>query len=113
MKHVAWRLEIEIDQKDIDNWKSEDNPADLAFLVTAAKRQRAEVKLSSLNESEAKEFKDAKRSEIMNWLRTDTVCKMLRNQLSPEEVLRCRWVLTWKTHRTQRPRPQESKREKS
>lgn len=96
MRHVAWRLEIEVDQRDIDNWKSEDNPDDLAFLVTAAKRQRAEVKLSSLNESEAKEFKDAKRSEIMNWLRTDTVCKMLRNQLSPEEVLRCRWVLTWK-----------------
>ena len=56
MKHVAWRLEIEIDQKDIENWKTETNPHDLAFLVTAAKRQRSEVKLSSLTESEAKEF---------------------------------------------------------
>ena len=68
----------------------------MLFLATAAKRQRSEVKLSSLNAQEYSEFQIAKRAEIMNWLKTDTVCKMLRNQLSPEEILRCRWVLTWK-----------------
>ena len=113
MKHVAWRLEIEIDQRDIDNWKREDDPQDFAFLVTAAKRQKSEVKLSTLSNSEAKEFKDAKRSEIMNWLRTDTVCKMLRNQLSPEEVLRCRWVLTWKPIEPKDQDPKDSKDRKA
>ena len=113
MKHVAWRLEIEIDQRDIDNWKREEDPQDLAFLVTAAKRQRSEVKLSSLTNSEAQEFKDAKRNEIMNWLRTDTVCKMLRNQLSPEEVLRCRWVLTWKPIEPKDQNPKDPKDKKA
>ena len=94
--NLSWRIEIEIGDKEIDEWRKESNPNDMLFLATAAKRQRSEVKLSSLNAQEYKEFQVAKKTEIMNWLKTDTVCKMLRNQLSPEEILRCRWVLTWK-----------------
>ena len=94
--HLSWRIEINIGDKEIEEWRQEDNPHDMLFLATAAKRQRSEVKLSTLNAKENEEFQLAKKSEIMNWLKTDTVCKMLRNQLAPEEILRCRWVLTWK-----------------
>lgn len=94
--HLSWRIEINIGDKEIEEWRQEDNPHDMLFLATAAKRQRSEVKLSTLNAKEYEEFQLAKKSEIMNWLKTDTVCKMLRNQLAPEEILRCRWVLTWK-----------------
>ena len=96
MKNVSWRIEIKIGSEDIEAWRKETNPEDMLFLATAAKRQRAEVKLCNLNAKEREEFHIAKKSEIMDWLKTDTVCKMLRNQLSPEEILRCRWVLTWK-----------------
>ena len=94
--HLSWRIEIEIGDKEIAEWRGEEDPSDMLFLATAAKRQRSEVKLAHLNSQEYAEFQVAKKAEIMNWLKTDTVCKMLRNQLSPEEVLRCRWVLTWK-----------------
>ena len=95
-KHQAWRFEIEIGDKEICQWKQEDNPCDMAFVVSAAKKQRSEVHLSDLSPEEWQEFQDAKGSEIQNWLKTGTVIKMLRNQLAPEEILRCRWVLTWK-----------------
>ncbi len=96
MTNVAWRIEINIGTDDIEAWRNETKPEDMLFLATAAKRQRSEVKLCNLDTKEREEFNLAKKSEIMNWLKTDTVCKMLRNQLSPEEILRCRWVLTWK-----------------
>ena len=95
-KHQAWRFEVEIGEKEISQWRLEENPSDMAFVVSAAKKQRSEVRLSDLSPDEWQEFQDAKNSEIGNWLKTGTVVKMLRNQLAPEEILRCRWVLTWK-----------------
>ena len=41
------------------------------------------------------------------------MCKMLRNQLSPEEVLRCRWVLTWKPIEAKDQDPQNPKEKKA
>lgn len=93
---LCWKIEIEIGDKEIQEWRESSDPAELSFVVSAAKKQRAEVKLSELNSQEREEFKGAKESEIKNWLKTGTVAKILRDQLPPEEVLRCRWVLTWK-----------------
>ena len=39
---------------------------------------------------------ERKLQRLRTWLKTGTVTKMLRNQLPPEKILRCRWVLTWK-----------------
>ena len=113
MKDLAWRIEINIGDEDITSWRNEKDPHEMCFLASAAKRSRAEVKLVSLNSQEKAEFQKAKKSEIMNWLRTDTVCKMLRNQLSPQEVLRCRWVLTWKPIEEQDRDPKDSKDKKA
>ena len=33
---------------------------------------------------------------MSNWLKTGTVQKMFRHQIPQEQVLRCRWILTWK-----------------
>lgn len=74
-KHQAWRFEIEIGDKEICQWKQEDNPCDMAFVVSAAKKQRSEVHLSDLSPEEWQEFQDAKGSEIQNWLKTGTVEK--------------------------------------
>ena len=68
----------------------------MTFLATAAKKQRSEVRLTELTATEREEFAKAKDTEITNWLKTGTVQKMFRNQLSPEQILKCRWILTWK-----------------
>ena len=94
--HQAWRLEINVGEKEIQEWREEVDPAEMSFVATAAKKQRSEVRLTDLTRDEADEFRHAKLSEVRNWLKTGTVVKMLRNQISEEEILRCRWVLTWK-----------------
>lgn len=67
-----------------------------ALAATAAKRQRAEVKTKDLSLAEKAEFDKAKGKEIDQWLATSTVRKILRNRIPEQNILRCRWVLTWK-----------------
>ena len=93
---MTWRCEVLVSEADIQAWRDSPDPEEMSFLVSAAKRQRAEVKLTELTASERAEFQVAKEAEVSNWLKTGTVQKMLRSQLAPEQVLRCRWVLTWK-----------------
>lgn len=71
------------------------NPTDLIFVASAAKRQRSEIKLSTLSSQEQQEFQKAKESEIQNWLKTGTVC-IGRSLIAEDQVLRCRWICTWK-----------------
>eukprot|EP00435_Cladocopium_sp_Y103_P023342 s473_g5.t1 len=91
-----YQFEVNINQKDIEHWKEETRPEEMLFLVSAAKRQRSEVKISSLGPTERKLFEDAKMKEVDSWLATSTVCKILRHQVPTENILRCRWILTWK-----------------
>jgi hypothetical protein len=77
--------------EELQDWTSDD-----ILLATTEKKQRTEVKLTTLNAEERKAFEEAKDSEIQNWLKTGTVSKVLRSKLAPEQILRCRWVLVWK-----------------
>eukprot|EP00435_Cladocopium_sp_Y103_P053869 s757_g17.t1 len=92
----GWLCEIYVTDHDIEQWKLEDDPYDCVFLASAAKRQRAEVKLTSLGPSEKAEFQKAKEHEIQNWLKTGTISRILRDKVPPDQILRCRWILTWK-----------------
>ena len=92
----VWRFELTVDECDIRGWQESEEPEAMSFLVSAARRQRAEVKLTQLGPAEQEEFRKAKEKEVNNWLKTNTVEKILRNKLSPEQILRCRWILTWK-----------------
>jgi len=67
------------------------------FIASAAKRQKVEVKLKDLTQEEIEMFKKAKDKEIDSWLSTDTVQKILRHQVPEGQLLRSRWVLTWKS----------------
>ena len=93
---LAWRFEVDIRQQDLDDWRQETNCSDMAFVASAAKRQRSEVKISTLSPSEKAEFQKAKNTEINNWIKTGTISKILREKIPREQVLRCRWILTWK-----------------
>ena len=93
---LAWRTEITITDRDIEAWKKEDCPHEMAFMATAGKEQHSEVKLSELTPAERELFAQAKASEIQNWLSNKAVEKVLRSQIPADQVLRCRWILTWK-----------------
>lgn len=95
-ENCKWEFEVEISQNDINQWKREDNPHQMAFLVSAAKRQRSEVKMSHLNSHDKELFQDAKEKEAQSWIDTETVARILRHQVPRENVLRSRWILTWK-----------------
>ena len=101
----AWVGEILITEEDIGRWKTEDNPGEMAFLATAAKRQRSEVKLKDLKPEELQKFNLAKQGEINNWLSTETVKRVFRHQIPEDQILRCRWLLTWKP--VEQPKPGE------
>lgn len=93
---LAWKAEVLVTDADIQEWKQDDRPEEMSFLVSAAKRQRSEIKLSELTPSEREEFAATRESEVANWLKTGTVQRMFRNQIPPEQVLKRRWILTWK-----------------
>ena len=92
----CYHFEVEINQRDIDHWKEEPRPEEMSFLVSAAKHQRSEVKISTLSPKDRQLFEDAKSKEVDSWLATSTVCRILRHQVPAENILRCRWILTWK-----------------
>ena len=95
-ENQAWQFELLVCQEDIDHWHQSSAETAEAFLATTAKRQRVEVKIKDLTSEEKAEMDKAKQSEITNWLSTGTVERMLRSQVAPSQIMRCRWILTWK-----------------
>ena len=93
---ACWRAEVLISEADVDRWKEESDPKELAFLATNEKKQRTEVKMSQLTEEETEKFQEAKKTEITSWLKTGTVSRILRSQLREDQILQCRWILVWK-----------------
>eukprot|EP00435_Cladocopium_sp_Y103_P034072 s2488_g8.t1 len=91
----AWRFELELPSS-LSDAETNRMTVDEILLATADKKQRTEVRLSTLTSEEQQAFKKAKESEVQNWIKTGTVSKILRNKLAPEQILRCRWILVWK-----------------
>ena len=96
---VVWRAELEFSREQLNavcHVSQQPSEEELVFLATASKKQRTEVKLSTLDPAEKKEFELAKTKEVNNWLPTGTVARMFRHELAPEQVLKCRWLYVWK-----------------
>ena len=92
----CWTMEIELDAHDVSKMHGAEHEEQVAFLVSSAKKQRSEVKLKELNAEDRKLFDMAKDKELQSWLDTGTIQKICRHQIPKENVLRCRWLLTWK-----------------
>ena len=105
----GWFGEILITEEDLVQWKNESNPHEMAFLATAAKRQRSEIKIKDLTADELQKFNRAKQGEINNWLSTQTVKRVFRNQIPEDQILRCRWLLTWKPVENPQPGDEHQK----
>ena len=94
--HLAWRCEFELTvPEDVINQPPSPEETWI-LLATSAKKQRTEVRLSELTTSEREEFAAAKQAEVNNWIKTETLSVLLRDQIPADQVLRCRWILTWK-----------------
>jgi hypothetical protein len=95
-QHLAWRCEYDMS---VPPEFANEIPTPMeawVLLATNAKKQRTEVRLSELTPSERKEFEAAKQVEVSNWIKTETLSVIMRDQIPADQILRCRWILTWK-----------------
>ncbi|CAE7621320.1 RE1 [Symbiodinium sp. CCMP2592] len=101
----AFCLEIPMKAKDLRRWAQERAPEQLSYLATVGKRARAEVHVKDLSAAELQLFNQAKQKEIQCWIQTSAIKSVLRQRLNPEQILRSRWILTWKN-----PEPGDTQR---
>ena len=95
-KSTAFELTIELEDHEILTCTRLTHKEQVSYLASAAKRQKVEVKEKDLSDEDRRLFLKAKEKEIASWLSTETVRKIARNQLPQDQILRSRWVLTWK-----------------
>ena len=99
LEEGVWELSLDdtfvLDTECADDLCSHPEIFDL-LVVNSAKKQRVEVDYHRLGEDDRKLFDAAKDKEIKAWLDHGTVKKLAKGTLSPEKVMRCRWILTWK-----------------
>ena len=67
-----------------------------SLLATVNRKQKVEVQWNSLNASERSLFQKAKEKEIQAWVNHKTVCRLAKGTLTDDQIMRCRWILTWK-----------------
>ena len=96
-EHQAFCLEIPLKAKDFKRWSRAKPTEQLSFLATVGKRARAEVHTKDLTTAELQLFEQAKQKEIQCWIQTSAIKAILRQRLNPEQILRSRWILTWKS----------------
>ena len=92
--HHALQLEVILTADDIHKCAQKTFSQQEVFLASAAKKQKSEVKMHELSPEDYQLFKKAKLKEVESWL--STVRKIARNSIPESQLLRTRWVLTWK-----------------
>ena len=92
----CFSLQIELSENDIHKWYQAEKPEALVHVASVAKRSRSEVQIKSLNLEDHFLFEKAKDAELNCWLQTSALKPILRRHLNPDQILRSRWVLTWK-----------------
>ena len=92
---MCWEYEIFLTETDQEAIAARPHEY-VSLIASAAKRQRAEVRMTELTPEHKAEFQTAKDKEVSQWLDTETVRKILRSKIPMENILRTRWVLTWK-----------------
>ena len=101
-------LEVPMSEHDIQSWWASDKPEAFAQVASASKRARAEVQLKTLTLEDRILFEKAKDAELSCWIQTNALRPILRKHLNPNQILKSRWVLTWKA--IDDPAPEQSNR---
>ena len=89
-------LEVPLSRTDIIQWPQASKPEEMASVASASKRARSEVQIKDLSAKEKAPFDIAKDAELTCWIQTNALKPVLPKFLNPEQILRSRWVLTWK-----------------
>ena len=92
----CFMLEVPMSEHDLQSWWSSDKPEAFAQVASASKRARAEVHLKTLTLEDRILFEKAKDAELNCWIQTSALRPILRKHLNPNQILKSRWVLTWK-----------------
>ena len=67
------------------------------LLATESRKQKVEVQWNTLSSADQEKFQCAKEKEIKAWVSHGTVCRLARGTLRDDQVMRCRWIFTWKS----------------
>ena len=92
----SFSLSIDVTEQDINKWSASTKPEEMAWIANVCKRARAEVNVKDLSLDERILFEKAKDAELNCWIQTSALKPILRRKLNPEQILRSRWILTWK-----------------
>ena len=92
----CFHMEIMMTEHDVRQWSESHKPEELAAVASASKRARAEVSVKTLTLDEKILFEKAKDAELNCWIQTNALKPILRKHLNPEQILKSRWILTWK-----------------
>ena len=92
----CFMLSVDMSDQDVLKWSASAKPEEMAWVANVCKRARAEVSVKNLNLEEKILFEKAKDAELNCWIQTSALKPILRRKLNPEQILRSRWILTWK-----------------
>ena len=68
-----------------------------AFVVTSLKKKRVEIRERDLNTEEKELIRQAKGKKVKQFIKEQLVARLNEGELvSPEKIMRMRWILTWK-----------------
>ena len=70
--------------------------AEQVLLASTARKQKVEVQYRSLSVEDQKLFDAAKQKELKAWIDHKTVQRVANGTLKPDQIMRCRWILSWK-----------------
>ena len=103
----CFALSIDLSDTDVHRWAAAEKPEEMAWVASVGKRTRAEVCVKDLTWDEKLQFEKAKDAELNCWIQTSALKPILRRQLNPEQILKSRWILTWKNlHEEDSSKPQ-------
>ena len=95
-KGEAWEILLHETDVPKESLPSPEQAFRFVMIATTERKKRVEIKMRDLTPVEREQFLGAKSKEVTAWLDHKTVRKVAAGTLDDSQLMRCRWVLTWK-----------------
>ena len=92
-----WEIEILLEKHQEVSALCASSADESVLTVSDTKKRKVEVKLSTLKSEDQLRMAIAKRKEIGAWLKHSTVRKVAKGKIPEASIMRCRWILSWKS----------------
>ena len=92
----VWEIEVHQTEVPEERLPSPEQAVHFVLLATEERKKRIEVRLKDLGLEDQALFEGAKRKEVGAWMDHRTVRKVAAGTLDDSQIMRCRWILTWK-----------------